>query len=136
MHKWLLAFIEKENIIDNMQFGFRARHSTVHAILNIIDKIQHAIDSCDISCGIFLDFSKAFDTANHKILIQKLEYYGIRGIANAGLFLILAIYINLFPWEILHLIYNLLVVVFHKDQYRVHYCSYYKLMILNAVLNF
>ena len=54
MHKRLLAFIEKENIIDNIQFGFRARHSTDHAILNIIDKIQHAIDSRDISCGIFL----------------------------------------------------------------------------------
>ena len=82
MHKRLLAFIEKENIIDNIQFGFRARHSTDHAILNIIDKIQHAIDSRDISCGIFLDFSKAFDTVNHEILIQKLDYYGIRGIAN------------------------------------------------------
>ena len=83
MHKRLLAFIEKENIIDNMQFGFRARHATDHAILNIIDKIQHAIDSRDISCGIFLDFSKAFDSSvNHEILIQKLEYYGIRGIAN------------------------------------------------------
>ena len=82
MHKRLLSFIEKENILDNMQFGFRARHSTDHAILNIIDKIQHAIDSRDISCGIFLDFSKAFDTVNHEILIQKLEYYGIRGIAN------------------------------------------------------
>ena len=82
MYKRLSAFIEKEKIIDNMQFGFRARHSTEHAILNIIDKIQYAIDSRDISCGIFLDFSKAFDIVNHKIRIQKLEYYGIRGIAN------------------------------------------------------
>ena len=45
-----------------MQIGFRARHSTDHAILNIIDKNQHAIDSRDISCGIFPDFSKACDT--------------------------------------------------------------------------
>ena len=60
--------------------------STDHAILNIIDTIQHAIDSRDISCGIFPDFSKACDTVNHEILIQKLEYYGIRGIANDWFF--------------------------------------------------
>ena len=44
-------------------------YSTDHAILNIIDKIQRAIDEHDFSCRIFLDFSKAFDTVNHEILL-------------------------------------------------------------------
>ncbi len=48
----------------------------------IVDKIQKAIEECQFSCGVFLDFSKVFDTVNHDILIMKLEHYGIRGIAK------------------------------------------------------
>ena len=72
----------KHNILFENQFGFRSNHNTDHAILSIVDKIQKAIDNRDYSCGVFLDFSKAFDTVNHKTLLKKLEHYGIRGIAN------------------------------------------------------
>ena len=82
MYKRLLDFLEKKKVLFKKQYGFRENHSTDHAILSIIHNIQLAIDKRDFSCGIFLDFSKAFDTVNHKILINKLEHYGIRGLAK------------------------------------------------------
>ena len=80
--KRLIKFIEKEYILFSKQFGL-AKYSTDHAILSITDEIQRAIDEGYYSCGIFLDFSKAFDTVNHTILFKKLEYYGIRGITGS-----------------------------------------------------
>ena len=79
----LTSFLNINNILYNKQFGFRSKHSTLHAILSITDKIQTAIEDNTYSCGIFLDLSKAFDTVNHNLLIQKLEHYGIRGIAKS-----------------------------------------------------
>ena len=48
----------------------------------ITDKIQRAIENKEYACAIFLDLKKAFDTVDHKILLKKMEYYGVRGIAN------------------------------------------------------
>ena len=78
----LLKFLEKEKMLFPGQFGFRSNHFTDFAILCIIDKVQQAIDQGDLSCGIFLDFSKAFDTVDRVILIEKLAFYGLRGIAK------------------------------------------------------
>jgi hypothetical protein len=82
MFNRLIVFLNKNNVLYNKQFGFRTGYSTDSAILCIVDKIQKAIEECQFSCGVFLDFSKAFDTVNHDILIMKLEHYGIRGIAK------------------------------------------------------
>jgi len=58
----------------------------------MVDKITAAMDSNSYSLGIFIDLSKAFDTLNHKILLDKLEHYGIRG---TGLLLICQIDVSM-----------------------------------------
>jgi len=50
------------------------------AILEMVDKLTDALDNRSCAKGIFIDLAKAFDTADHKILLQKLSHYGIRGL--------------------------------------------------------
>ena len=78
----LVKYFEKSPTIFDQQFGFCSSHSTVHALILMIDKMQKAMDSKNYSCGIFIDLCKAFDTVDHHVLRDKFENYGIRGIAH------------------------------------------------------
>ena len=82
MFERLYSFLESKKCIYDLQFGFRKKHSTNHALLSMTQEIQETIDKGNVAIGVFVDFQKAFDTVNHKILLRKLEHYGIRGIAN------------------------------------------------------
>ena len=79
----LIKFINKNDILYDLQYGFRNKHSTQHAILDIVNTIHSNMDNREYSCGIFLDLKKTFDTVNHEILLTKLEHYGIRGVINS-----------------------------------------------------
>ena len=81
MHKRLYDFLEIHNILFENQFGFRKKNSTAYALIEITEKIKESIDKGKFGCGIFIDLKKAFDTVNHKILLAKLEHYGVRDIA-------------------------------------------------------
>ena len=81
VYNQLYDFLEKHNILYRYQFGFRKGHSTEQAIFEITDTLKQALDKKLVTCGVFLDFSKAFDTVNHNILLSKLYHYGIRGIS-------------------------------------------------------
>ena len=81
MHDRLLEFLNKHNILNKFQFGFRNMHSTSMALITLLDNLRNALGSGSCAVGIFLDFQKAFDTVVHKILLGKLSCYGIRDIA-------------------------------------------------------
>jgi hypothetical protein len=81
----IIEFITHHDVLYKYQFGFRKKHSTVMALSILINKIIENLDKGEYVIGIFLDFSKAFDTVDHKILCEKLDYYGIRGTAKRWL---------------------------------------------------
>ena len=80
LYNRLHKFLNQNKCLFNYQFSFRNHHSTNHTLISITEKIRNTLDEGKFACEIFIDFQKAFNTVNHKILISKLEHCGIRGL--------------------------------------------------------
>ena len=74
----LYDHLTKHNLLFEGQYGFRKRHSTEYAALELVDRISNSLDNHKLPISIFLDLSKAFDTLDYEILLYKLHHYGIR----------------------------------------------------------
>ena len=79
MFNRVYKFLEKYKCIFYRQFGFREKHSTNHALIEITESIRKALDNGRFACGIFIDLQKAFDTVNHDIIkIERLQKKCVR----------------------------------------------------------
>jgi len=82
MHNRLLLFLKRHNILTCEQHGFMESKSTETASHLFIQRVQEALNRHLHVVGIFLDLSKAYNVINHNRLLDKLDYYRIRGSVN------------------------------------------------------
>ena len=117
IHIQLYDYFCKNNLLCEQQYGFRSKHSTELATIKLVDYLVKNMDENFIPCAIYLDLSKAFDTLNFDILINKLKFYGIVGTPLKLLDNYLKIDINLLILKIPSRIYGKFELEFHKGQF-------------------
>ena len=79
-----IEFIDNNRILSPKQYGFRKHYSTYMAIMQLVDKINNAVEKNETTVGVYLDLSKAFDSIDHNILLHKLDHYEFRGVVMIG----------------------------------------------------
>ena len=79
MYNRIIAFLENFDILFENQFGLRKLHSSYMDLMVLTDKLIRSLENGECVIGVYLDFSKAFDTVDHEMLLSKLPHYGIKG---------------------------------------------------------
>ena len=79
LHATLSNFLDENNILNDLQFGFRKGYSTYMPIAHMHNEITQNLEKNHLTCTLYLDLKKAFDTVSTEILLKKLYFIGIRG---------------------------------------------------------
>ena len=74
----MMRFIKNNGALTSSQFGFTINSSTELAVTSIYSELLQNFDGNKVTCFIFLDLRKAFDSVDHTILLKKLNHYGFR----------------------------------------------------------
>ena len=78
MAKQMKIYLINNNLLDKFQSAYREQHSTITALIDITDNIYKSLDNSEITILVLLDYSKAFDCANHKLILAKLKALGFK----------------------------------------------------------
>ena len=76
--KQMIEYLKETNYFDNLQSAYKSSHSTVTALLNVTDDIYECLENSELVFLVLLDYSKAFDCANHRLILAKLKAAGFR----------------------------------------------------------
>ncbi len=106
----LKDYLETKNILNDLQSGFRKKHSTVTATMKVLNDFISVIDSKEYCVALFLDLSKAFDTVDHYVLAQRLVDIGM---SPSSL-------------KMLDSVYHASLRFVTKSSFRTHHCSLYE----------
>lgn len=74
----IVSYLTMHSLLDPYQSAYKKNHSTQTALLKLTEDIYDCIDDSEITLLVLLDFSKAFDTVNHKLLLAKLKILGFQ----------------------------------------------------------
>jgi exonuclease III len=77
--KQMIEYLKDTNYFDSLQSAYKQSHSTITALLNVTDDIYEALENSELVFLVLLDYSKAFDCANHKLILAKLKAAGFGG---------------------------------------------------------
>ena len=82
IYQRIYKYLEDKSILYPSQYGFHNKRSCEQAICELTGYVLQSKNRSEHSASVYLDLSKAFNTLDHSILLQKLDRYGICGIAK------------------------------------------------------